>query len=242
MTQFILFKDVRKHALDYWITQTGRSIETYGHKVKIDTFENGFECNWQSMAQELKNNDQWHISYFCSLGDWASNISDLLLDRRYDSLRLSDPNSEDAKILFRYYTRILLVVSELLVDFKDIAETLHLNSQLFENKEYSLFINSVCKHKAGKPKGLGKASHKLHTCNHHLPILFEDSNLTSTFISPLQLPINNEIDEPDGIIMPKLNAIISEVVRRYQYLDQQLVRDKNLFDRFPDGSAKILRD
>lgn len=235
MTQAIRFKEVREQALGYWITQTGRSIKAH-NEVLVDSFDFGYECNWQSKARELKDDDRWHVSYFCSLGDWASNISDLLLDSRFDSLQLSDPNSEDAKILFRFYTRILLVVSEMLVDFIDIANTLGLKNKLFKDSSYSRFINSVCKHKAGKQ------SHYLHICNHHLPIHFEDSNLTSTFASPLQISIGKRNIEPDGIIIPKLNEIIDLVVSRYKTVNQQLMADEGLFDKFPDLSTRIITD
>lgn len=108
-----LFGEIRKAALEYWAAQTGRQIrDANGNLLLTDDFVDAYECDWQN------GYNGGHVHLFCSLGDWASNLTDLLKDDRYDELDLE--SEDDAKLLFRHYTRMLLIISEILTDFQDI--------------------------------------------------------------------------------------------------------------------------
>src|ERR1700678_3058593 len=99
----MLFKNVREQALNYWLEQTGRQRQEMSELFVT-------ECNWQNKFQVPDPDNGVHYSIFCSMGDWNTNITDMLEDTRYDELDLADLC--DAGILFRYYTRFFLVVSE----------------------------------------------------------------------------------------------------------------------------------
>src|SRR2546422_11393446 len=100
----MIFQTVRQKELKFWLTKTNR-------KFKIgDSFEESFECHWQLEADKRGKN---HISIFCSLGDFATNLTDLLRDKRCDKYKFGLEEERD-KALFRYYTRIFLIASELL--------------------------------------------------------------------------------------------------------------------------------
>lgn len=112
----------------------------------------------------------------------------MLCDTRYDLVQILDEPVDEEETdengnvteldnfnyekLYRHYSRFLLVVSELLVDFSDIAKFLDNSNttKIFESESHisysklRAFINNVFKHK----------TKNLHKCNHHIPILFED--------------------------------------------------------------------
>jgi hypothetical protein len=56
---------------------------------------------------------------FCSLADWTCNITDILTDHRFDQLDLEDELG--GEIVARFYTRFLLVASELFVDLEQLG-------------------------------------------------------------------------------------------------------------------------
>jgi hypothetical protein len=105
------FGKVREQAFLLWQATTNRDC----HGVN-DDITGGFECKWQDKATLEKYQ---HISIFCSLGDWANNITDILKDESCDNLSFVD--SEHCRALFRYYTRLLLVTSEMLSDFEEMV-------------------------------------------------------------------------------------------------------------------------
>ncbi|HNY56505.1 MAG TPA: hypothetical protein PKI86_12795, partial [Chitinophagales bacterium] len=98
---------IRKRALKYWLKKTKRKreINTFN-----DDFSKSLDCTWQNKAEKLGYN---HISIFCSLGEWSTNLSDLLFEEKYDNLKYDD----DYEIIFRIYTRYFLIISEILEDF-----------------------------------------------------------------------------------------------------------------------------
>lgn len=235
------FGEVRKAALSSWKASTGRK-----RKGKSDNIGYTWECLWQNHFLD-KYPDE-HYSIFCSIGEWNSNITDCLKDSRYDKLSFNDEKS--AEILFRYYTRILLIISEALTDFQDIIgifenerflkndelKTIqknirkylsHLNDSDNEIQEVFTFINSICKHKANN----------FHFCNHHVKIFFEDNiekkKLTKDTITIKN--INNFIKGKKvatNIVMPKLSYFINQITNGYELLHHLFISDETKFLTF----------
>jgi hypothetical protein len=175
--QHTLFGQVREPAFELWQQGTKRDCFPIN-----DVVLESYECKWQDRAVFELGYD--HISIFCSLADWASNVSDILRNNLYDCFDLLD--DEDRQALFRYYTRLLLVISELLSDFEQMVvaarrmNNLGAARNLLSNTPGEVhavfgFINSVCKHKA---KGI-------HRCNHHLPLWFDDYRVDCPFSKPI---------------------------------------------------------
>jgi len=183
-----------------------------------------FECKWQDRATLELGYE--HISIFCSLGEWASNISDILNDASRD--RCDFLNDEHRQALFRYYTRFFLVVSEMLSDFEEIVQ----KTQSLQSKKardflsgkrgevHSLvgFVNTVCKHKVKS----------LHRCNHHLPIWFEDCSESHSFTRPISIG-NLDFDQADGILVPKLSCFIDVILHCYARLDDLFEKETDRF-------------
>lgn len=231
------FYESRINALNYWIDSTNRVITDKYSSIKNDDLVDTFECKWQNSST------CGHVSIFCSLGEWASNITDILKDESLDKCYFED--AEESQLLYRYFTRLLLVVSEMLTDFQDI----YMMSQgldpknhkdrksaaprrfLFGIKEVELdplteilgFTNNVCKHK----------TQHIHKCNHHLSIYFSDNPESG------KLDINQYIHTKNleftngkaGIIMPKLSYILYTVILCYEKLDHYFGKDAVAFNK-----------
>ena len=223
-----LFGNTRKQALCRWEAGTNRDCE-----LLYEEFAESLECRWQNRARDELDHD--HISIFCSLGEWASNISDILKDASRDPCDFLD--DEHRQALFRYYTRLLLVVSEILCDFEKIVRKTrspqskkpreYLSSSSGEVHSLIGFVNTVCKHKT-------ECKHKaksFHSCNHHLPIWFEDCSERHSFTRPVSIG-NLEFDQADGILVPKLSYFIDVILHCYTRLD-------DLFQKEPDGFKMI---
>jgi len=232
------FSEHRLTALNYWVDSTKRIIiDNYSTKASDDLVDT-FECKWQNQSTK------GHVSIFCSLGDWASNITDILKDKSSDKCHFE--NEDESQRIYRYFTRLLLVVSEILTDFEDMyIASLDLNpydkkdkkkarnflfsvkkgeeeplSQIFE------FINNVCKHK----------SQHIHKCNHHLKVHFADN--TDTIKLNLKNYIHTEnldFSPPkSGVIMPKLLKILYTVFLCYKNINEHFDSDKAAFERICD--------
>lgn len=188
-----LFQTARLNALYHWLELTGREIlyNEDGNSIE-EVVSSNIECEWQTKNWNLHegtDKENNHISIICSLNNWASHITDILTDTSFDLLvllplpvgeKMKDENGKEFDFnmkpyekLDRYYGRFFLVVSELILDFGDIAKKLGISdyNQFFseDNKyDYSKvrgYINNVFKHK----------TNNFHSCNHHIPILFNDS-------------------------------------------------------------------
>lgn len=228
------FGEVRKAALSSWKASTGRK-----RKGKSDNINYAWECIWQNHFSDKYPNE--HYSIFCSIGEWNSNISDCLKDSRYDKLSFND--EEDREILFRYYTRLLLIISETLTDFQDMINVFEDDKSLkqedirkylsqFNDSDKELqnvfdFINTICKHK----------TNNFHFCNHHTKISFEDGlinkNHTKDTISILNL--NDYIKRrkiATEIIIPKLSYFLKQITTGYELLHHLFVSDETKFLNF----------
>lgn len=211
------FKNIREESLNYWQIKLCRNRS--GSELS-DDFNNSILCDLQRECFEIKK----HCSFLCSCGQWMDNISDLLFDPRLDYL----PNNkildeEESQALFRFYTRILLVVSEIIEDFITLdvkimnfrgkkEASAHFESVCFEEgelKSISNFINSVCKHK--------NESNNLHIHNHHLKMEFEDFGDT---LHSNQISLRNlhwELANQDtSILIPRLKYFIEVIALMYK--------------------------
>lgn len=214
-----LFRNTRKQALYRWEAGTNRDCEPLN-----DDITESVECKWQDRAIDELGYE--HISIFCSLGEWASNISDILKDASRDRCDFLD--DEHRQALFRYYTRFLLVVSEILADFEKIAQKTKspqskkprefLSGKRGEVDSLLGFVNTVCKHKVKS----------LHSCNHHLPIWFEDCSEKHSFTRPISIG-NLVFDQADGILVPKLSYFIDVIVHCYARLDDLFEKETDRF-------------
>lgn len=218
------FGPIRKAALIYWAEQTGRQLtDDIGDLLLTDSFVGAYECDWQNGFTG------GHVNLFCSLGDWACNLTDLLKDDRFDNLNLD--NDEQLIVLFRFYTRIMLIISELLTDFQDIylhARNLKLKQDnsiarrfYFPNETPDRitrvldYINSTCKHK----------TQHIHFCNDHLPIHFDDSSKRRKKINYLSIN-DTKITGKNGILVPKLKYLICTILTCYRRINNYFKQNR----------------
>lgn len=207
----MFFEEIRKNALQQWNEGLNRSRDDGRFS---DDFSESEICKIQNEC--AVNN--FHCSFLCSLGDWMNNVSDILYDDRFDGL-----TEKDWEVLFRYYTRLLLIISEIIEDFvifnaqvngysgkgmkelssKDIEQD---NLDDGELKRLSNFINSVCKHKL--------EGNNLHVHNHHLMVDFVDFGGIQ---AQNQIYVDHQdwkaVDVNTTILMPSLFYFIDIVVR-----------------------------
>jgi hypothetical protein len=104
------YSKIRKDALKQWESHSKRVFK------KTEILTDSFECKWQNEAEAFGYN---HISIFCSIGQFGSHITDLLRDHRFDKYEF-DQSGGINEMLFRYYSRILLIASEIFTDFQDL--------------------------------------------------------------------------------------------------------------------------
>lgn len=220
-----LFGPIRQAALIYWAEQTGRDIiDDQGNPLLTDSFSGAYECVWQN------GYTGGHVNLFCSLGDWACNLTDLLKDDRFDNLDLD--NEEQSIVMFRFYTRLMLVVSELLTDFQDMyLHAQNLNPSRKNNSTARTFyfpnekpdrittvlnyINSTCKHK----------TQHIHICNDHLPIHFQDSSLRRRRLNYLSLT-DTTTNGKTGILVPKLDYLIRTILTCYRRINSYFKQNR----------------
>lgn len=219
------FGEIRKEALYYWLSETKRASDD--NVIVFDTFES----NW---AEKYTSKDM-HNSLFCSMGDWNSHITDVLKDTSLDSIEFDDEIKSE--FLFRYYTRFLLIISEVLSDFSKVMELLEnakqekirksLTSQNLEFDMKNLFgyINIICKHKLKKSPDIS-----LHNRNHHCIKVFADT--------PQYKRADNTVHigdyVKDGFVKvqiesPRLKDLIDQVLFCYSKVDEKLyaLNEKN---------------
>ena len=218
------FKEIRLNAKSHWNTVTKRKR----NKTQMnDDINNAFECNWQ---RDLVPPDK-HASIFCSIGEWATSITDFLHDSRFDNYTFSSERQRLA--LFRHYTRFFLIASEILVDFEDMIK--HFNDKLKDVRAYLKdnalsysfdeimgYINNVCKHKFGNLK----CDAKYHLCNHHIDYVFIDSKTFAPNRKNIRVA-NLKSHKGSKIEVPALIEVINQILYCYQRLDLVL-RDKTL--------------
>jgi len=221
MSNKIKFGKIRKKAFKTWKEYTGRSGKGYNENIA-----GTYECDWQNKADKKYS---MHISVFCSLGEWASNISDILKDKSLDNLDLLNINHRQA--LYRYYTRLLLVESEMLTDFQNIFQVsvpgltgnkvrqlLSTDSEEKEINNLIGFINTVCKHKTAN----------IHSCNHHLNIWFEDTGRDSRYKDQIKIGyLNFDKTKRPVVVVPQLEYFINILIQCYHALDS-LYNDNDL--------------
>jgi hypothetical protein len=238
------FKMTREAALRFWLDGTQRTRHEQSDSYVI-------ECKWQLRFAEPNPQDQRHYSIFCSMGDWNTNMTDLLEDARYDEYSFSHEDQRDT--LFRYYTRILLIASEIITDFQDIL-TVFRNSDInsvrkrTENdksrKELNLegpmdaiqdifdYINNICKHK----------TRNIHSCNHHIHYHFIDSHEPPPAVDNISIEnvtqVLRSVREgtigilPQTIVVPSLDYILWLIIHGYDVLDQTFQSDPAKFGAF----------
>jgi hypothetical protein len=228
-----LFGEIRIEVLKNWNEGLIR------HRKEGEFSDDYSESDWCKIQEECTNNGK-HCSFICSLGDWLDNISDLLYDSRFDNLSVND-----YEILFRYYTRILLLVSEVVEDFvmlndqiwdfhdkkkasRDLEKGILINEEL---KNLSEFINTVCKHKTEK--------NNLHVHNHHLKIEFVDFGAVE---HENQIRFNRQnwmgLDKDTTILMPTLNYFIGLIIKTnnkvLSYIQNNPAYKNKMFERYAD--------
>lgn len=221
------FGEIRIAAWEFWQTGLNRTREADG---LTDEYGDSKLCVWQRGCYEGTG---LHCSFYCSLGDWLNNISDELTDARFDDL-----NEDKYDILFRYYTRILKLVSEVMEDFiflhavvkdhrnkrgidKGAAGTSFSQNQFEagELKQLSDYINSVTKHKSER--------RHLHVCNHHLTIVFEDFGAEPDE-NQIRLDLQewDKVNEDTTILIPSLKYLIEIIIRLHERLEELLEDDE----------------
>jgi len=242
------YSTIRRNVLGHWKTRSHRVFKV------TDNFANSIECTWQNKADDLGYK---HISVFCSIGQFASHITDLLRDNRFDKYDY-DQSAEINELLFRYYSRILLIASEIFTDFQDLyiiadekmttKQISGLQSKVLRPKQDNArevlasgtqkvkllldYINKICKHKTAN----------FHICNHHIDILFEDfhKNIKSKKKRVEVGNINQYTSydastlakhiKPNYIVVPSLKNLIDLIIDGYKALDNLFKSDQTKFE------------
>mgnify|MGYP006924536631 CR=1 FL=1 len=216
------FKNVREKALRNWLKHTGRQTETY-RGVTTDHFNCGYECEWQNLSRAIYGHG-YHVSIFCSMGEWASNVTDMLTDTKYDKLKFNDLESQ--KILFRYYSRFISISMSIFEDFTVIIQKADIKlgkQDKARNRlssdvsliNFANFTNHIVKHKAGTDEN----SPHLHYCNHHLKKHFEDSGIDCPYFPVIKIGSCN-VTNPDAICIPSITQIVDMLLYAYQITDE----------------------
>jgi hypothetical protein len=242
------FQQTREAALQLWLAGTNR-VRDEGS----DNFSDGYECTWQNKFQPYVEGNTDHYSIFCSLGEFSTNLTDILEDIQYDKRQFD--NEQDQQVLYRHYTRTFLFASEIITDFQDILTGLRLGNrptgnQLSHGKGQSRielntglpadtinnmfnYINNVFKHKVNN----------IHICNHHLPIHFEDSGTVFGYAHPVSVgTINTFIQQNniqagtipthDSVEVPSLVRLIEIVLNCYRVVDNAFRADRQRFHAY----------
>jgi hypothetical protein len=241
----LTLKDIREPALHLWLTATNRARVHYS-----DDYAGSFECRWQARFTTPDPKSDIHYSIFCSLGDFNTNITDLLTDERFDNLAFHPDNGE---ILFRYYSRIFLIASEILTDFQDILsvfrngtlDAVHRKGEKNISRKQLTpsdstdavqdlfsFINTVFKHK----------TRNIHSCNHHMKYYFEDSgeSLPTTHTITIQNVVSildaarnkTTSNMPKNVVIPALVKVLDLLIHGYNVIDQTFQADAAKFAAF----------
>lgn len=214
------FGKIREAALKYWFEQTKR--DPNHEDFSFETYEDIWARKYTSEGM--------HNSLFCSMKEWNSHITDLLSDSSLDKFKFKFEDEEKSEVFFRYYTRFLLIISEVISDFSKMLELIvggkqEMNRKLLSSSELEFdvkqligYINNICKHK------IEKSSDKaLHNRNHHCQKVFADS--------PGYKRSNKAVHVGDfikaGIVKaliesPKLKDLIDQVMNCYIVVDKKM--------------------
>ncbi|WP_431294155.1 hypothetical protein [Pedobacter sp. P26] len=227
------FEAVRTEVFRYWLEELNR---TRAEGELSDNYSESYVCKWQN---ELTGQGL-HCSFLCSIADWLDNFSDLLDDNRYDAL-----NETDSEVLFRFYTKIMLIASEILEDFvylhgkvKDIKKKTSMGRDLEQNvfeagelEQLSSFINSVCKHKTEREN--------YHVHNHHLKHKFEDFG---GVIHENQISLNalawTTVNDETTVLMPPLKYFAEVIVKLNHNMDKLLREEPGYRDKLNEIFTK----
>lgn len=209
------FRRVREDALTYWLQESKRKRDK---NSLDDDFSVSVFCDLQNRVS-TKYGDTAHLALFCNLGDWGSHISDILLDTSNDEVNLT--TGETARKLFRYYTRLMHIVSELVADVaqvsKELEGTTKGNRQGIKNGDKLIaFVNHYVKHKKNNS----------HCDDHHLPVAFEDtynaakkdSDITFGSLKP---------SKAERFFIPSLKSIVDIALASEQKLKEVLASDES---------------
>jgi len=205
-----IFGPVRRKALKRWLRESRRT--RLGRTD--DDFSRGLECQWQARCKS------GHVALFCGIGEWASHMTDILMDGAQDNLRFDREPAQ--RRLARHYARLMFVVAELLNDFEDSLSKAglkgNIRSKLGGSRvgDFHAFVNQVIKHKA-------KA---LHHHDHHLPLTFTDGRgTTCARIVQLGTCDFRGQSEFDCILMPSLDEVLDVALTAYQKFNDLLMKD-----------------
>ncbi|MCB9809951.1 hypothetical protein H6771_03200 [Candidatus Peribacteria bacterium] len=209
-----IFGEYRKEALDFWRKETGRADEKECEESSI--YEGAYECRWQGELPEPKHN-----SFFCSMGNFASNVDDLLTDSRRDEVdiqkALNDPENHDCGALYRFYTRILLVAETIVEDFEMVLQKDLPKSA----KNLKKFVNAVIKHSCKNGRGI-----HFYKKNHHLPLLIEHWGFGDDDSEMKELSVDTlGKDDYNCLRLPSLYSIVESLLDCYKKLDEKLKDD-----------------
>lgn len=223
------FRIHRIAAKKRWLKETKRV------RYINDNINDALECKWQMIIPDRNK----HISIFCSIGEWGSNITDVLCDLSIDHLDFENKNHRNS--IFRYYTRLLLIVSEILTDFQEFiiyfksfkdkdkklnqnkARILMIDRRLpFTTQQLFDYINHICKHKFADAKKYSK----YHLCNHHIDYDFKDSKSFRHDTKNICIT-DLTFKETEKLEILSLVEIINQVLFCYDKLDE-ILNDRTL--------------
>lgn len=218
----IKFKQIREDNRYFWLAATNRK------RYINDVTMNSLECNWQTQYTTVKK----HNNFYCSIAEWNTHITDILSDTQFDKYDFETPRYN--KALFRHYTRLLLITSEIITDFQDfivylsgknqaqVRNLLSIPGHSFQVSELFGFINNICKHKTGT------AISKYHCYNNHIDYFFKDSGMVAP-INSLNIKNLSSISPRSKlpIEIMEMESIIDQILNCYQFLNNYLATNYN---------------
>jgi len=223
-----VFKDVREEALKIWRDRTDRKSEDEGPSAFVDAFE----CRWQE-----NHAGDYHNNFFCSLGEFATNIDDLLEDQRYDDIEIINHqvNDQNSGKLYRYYCRVLLVADQVIEDFEKALKISRSKDKDWLPSKLKKFINEVVKHRSD-----GKFH--FHQLNDHMPFLFEGIQVDPADQTLLSFDSftddTYDVSQISILLMPHLKLIIEALILCYERLDDRL-KDKKFREKLNKTYCKV---
>jgi len=212
------FKLYRLKSLALWREKTGRTKELrrgFFILPSQSSFVGAFECTWQNLYGEEEHN-----SLFCSMGEFSTNIDDILSDKRLDRLNINDLDITDRSKIFRYYVRVLIITEQIIEDFQKVCPKAPKDAVLLKG-----FINSVIKHRVS-------GRNKFHQCNQHINVSFNDFETLSDSEDGLNIKnYNVKKTNYSSLEIPTLDFIISTLVSCYVDMDDLLKSDTNFVSK-----------
>ena len=233
-----VFGEIKKEALEFWINF-------------LNSPECDF-CNW-------KNKHKGHCALYCNMMESVEHITDMLEEENQhidnSILYYSDVNREIGEKIYRWYSRFLLVSSEILLDYVELNR--HLLSKkekikdkkarrkssdpniLFNIQDLIVFTNKISKHRT-----LGGSKKNALYYTHHNIFLSEDASnniyqgmkeeqIAETF----SLKYKNPSSKVKFVIFPRLIDVLKHIIYSHSLANNFIMNENHseIYSKWIEG-------